>query len=137
MTPLDALRELQGRALVTIDEGAPCQAELLPALTREQMEELQERIGRPLPGEVRDLMGVSAGVTIDTEELCWIGEILGQVVPEEYAFSFPVMEDGRGNSWNVEIDPDTGAWGPVFFVCHDPPVVVKQADSFAEFMIQF
>ncbi len=41
-----------------------------------------------------------------------------------------------GNSWIVDVDPDEGRWGTVFFACHDPPVVVIQAADVGDFVAQ-
>jgi cell wall assembly regulator SMI1 len=137
MTPLEALRELQGRKLVTVEDGEPCEAELTPAMSRAQIDQFEERLGAPLPAEIRELLSVASGVEVDFDQLAWHGDLPGQDAPGAFPCWIPVLEDGAGNSWNVDIDPKTGAWGRVYFVCHDPPVVVLQAASLAEFIIQF
>jgi hypothetical protein len=58
--------------------------------------------------------------------------------PLELAFAdaLPIAADGSGNFWVVDVDPQSGAWGTVFYLCHDPCDVVLQATSIAEFLEQ-
>jgi hypothetical protein len=48
----------------------------------------------------------------------------------------PILGDGEGNFWIIDIRQDTGFWGKVFFVCHDPPVIVIQSQNLREFLTQ-
>jgi cell wall assembly regulator SMI1 len=137
MTPLDALRELQARKLVTVEHGEACDAELLPAMSWEEIDALEEQLGAPIPHAIRELMANAGGVEVDCDELSWNGRAFGQEVRDAFPCSMPLLDDGAGNSWSVDIDRQTGAWGPVYFVCHDPAVVVRQADSLAQFIVQF
>jgi hypothetical protein len=45
-----------------------------------------------------------------------------------------IASDSYGNFFIVDIRPDSGEWGPVFFVSHDPPVIVKEAADLAGFI---
>lgn len=137
MTPLEALRELQSRKLVTIDHGEPCDAELFPPMLREEIDALEEQLGARIPAPIRELMAYAGGVAIDCDELVWNGRLYGQQVPDALPCWMPLVEDGFGNSWNVDIDRHTGEWGAVYFACHDPAVMVRQADSLAAFILQF
>lgn len=137
MTPLQALRELQGRSLVTIEDEQPCTARLMPGMSRGEIDQLGEHLGAPIPPEVRELLEVAAGVEVDGEEMLWNGDLGGLALPEVFPCWVPVLEDGAGNCWLVDIDRETGAWGRVYYACHDAPVVVLQAQSLAEFIIQY
>lgn len=137
MTPLDALRELQSRKLVTAEHGEACDAELLPGLSWEEIDALEEQLGAPIPHSIRELMAYAGGVEVDRDELSWNGRAFGQDVPGAFPCWMPLLDDGAGNGWNIDIDRQTGEWGPVYFACHDPAVVVRQADSLAQFIVQF
>lgn len=137
MTPLQALRELQSRSLVTVEEGEPCDAELLPGMSQGEIDRFEERVGAPLPAEIRELLEAAGGVEVDSDLLAWNGGVAGQYIPGAFPCSIPVLEDGCGNSWDVDIDAQTGKWGAVYFLCHDPAVVVLQAESLADFIVQF
>src|ERR1043165_5700900 len=47
-----------------------------------------------------------------------------------------MLGDGCGNYWIVDVNPQTGAWGTVFFGCHDPSVIVVQAPDLQTFFTQ-
>src|SRR5215218_6943458 len=38
--------------------------------------------------------------------------------------------------WVVDLHPDTTRWGPIYFACHDAPVIHYQADSLEQFLIE-
>ena len=54
----------------------------------------------------------------------------------EEAFPCPwsVAHDGFGNYWILDLLPDTASWGPVFFACHDPPVIAWQSATLDDFL---
>jgi SMI1 / KNR4 family (SUKH-1) len=54
----------------------------------------------------------------------------------EQAFpdGLPIAADGYGNFWVVDLHPDTTRWGPIYFACHDAPVILYQADSLEQFL---
>ena len=47
--------------------------------------------------------------------------------------SIQLAGDGFGNFWILDID-SKGNWNSVYFVCHDPAVVVKHSENLAEFI---
>ncbi len=47
--------------------------------------------------------------------------------------AIPLCGYGFGNFWVVEVQR-SGAWGPIFFANHDPPVLVVQARDMATFI---
>ena len=47
--------------------------------------------------------------------------------------SIQLAGDGYGNFWILDID-SKGNWKEVYFVCHDPAVVVKQSENLSEFI---
>jgi hypothetical protein len=51
-----------------------------------------------------------------------------------FPHGLPIAADGRGNFWVVDLHPHTTTWGPIYFACHDPPVIVYQADSLERFL---
>ena len=53
---------------------------------------------------------------------------------EIFPFPIPVAHDGFGNYWVVDLTSSSRAWAPIFYVCHDPAVIVFQSASLAEFI---
>jgi hypothetical protein len=48
-----------------------------------------------------------------------------------------IAADGFGNHWVLVIRPGAAARGPVWFACHDPPVVLHIADDLSGFLRHF
>jgi hypothetical protein len=50
-----------------------------------------------------------------------------------FPHSVQLAADGFGNFWILDVD-NKGNWGSVYYVCHDPAVVVKHSDNLSEFI---
>jgi len=46
----------------------------------------------------------------------------------------PIAPDEFGNFWVLDLTRDTTEAAPVFFACHDPPVVLYQSPDLAQFL---
>ena len=106
---------------------------LLPGLSEREIAQFQEQLPGPLPEEIRQLLLYSAGFDSKPQS---IRQRAGSVhftghegfeLAEVFARSVPLLPDGCGNFWVVDINPQNGAWGSVFYACHDPAVIVVQA----------
>jgi hypothetical protein len=42
--------------------------------------------------------------------------------------------DGYGKSWIVDLTRESTSFGPIFYACHDAPVIVYQTDSLLHFV---
>jgi hypothetical protein len=107
----------------------------LPALSAAARAEFQRNLGVPLPAEIEELLAYAAGLEyapLDTVRFAG-HDAFGF---EAFPVSVALLPDGFGNSWVVDIHPESGAWGPVFFACHDPAVLVIQAPDLAAFLAQ-
>lgn len=49
--------------------------------------------------------------------------------------SVQIASDILGNFWMVDTDEKCN-WGPVYFICHDPAVIIKYSDDIGEFLMQ-
>src|SRR5262249_36821097 len=108
----------------------------------------EARLPGPIPPDVRDLLAFASGFVIGTGGGLphYFGELLvdfaGADESTQYlqdslgAIPYPayVAGDGAGNGWAVEVDAGTGAWGAVFYVCHDPPATLIQSKDLATFI---
>jgi hypothetical protein len=124
----ELLVELVDRArasgrVVTIDSPA----------TPDAIADLESRCGA-LSGHVRELVQYAAGFSVDELAVRFLGEH-----PFEFEGVFrcgiPIATDGAGNFWVVDVGAD-GSWRSVFFVAHDPPVVLVQARDLGAFIDQ-
>jgi hypothetical protein len=46
----------------------------------------------------------------------------------------PIAHDGYGNFWAVDLQPGSDKWGPIYFSCHDAPVMLLQAATIQQFV---
>ncbi len=115
----------------------------MPGLSEDEITRFAEKLPGPLPDDVRELLKFSAGFSFP---LGFLREEIGTVQFQgTNQFAFPdatipcaidLLGDGCGNFWVVDVDGKSGNWGPVYFACHDPAVVVVQAEDLAQFLVQ-
>lgn len=117
-------------------EKSSLSAGLLPGASPDQIEKFQQRLLRPLPNEIRDLLEYSTGIDLESiGKVNFMGATNSQFT-EALPFTVALLPDGSGNFWVVDVNGTTGAWGTVFFVSHDPPVIVVQAPELGAFLSQ-
>lgn len=128
------LRSLDGRAWVD-EDGDAARLTLLPPLADAEIDALAAMWGVPVPPDARELLRVARGIgasPLDAVEFS--GEMDGAVADEIFPHPLPIAHDGYGNYWIVDLRTGSNAFGPVFFVCHDPSVVVYQCADVAGFI---
>jgi hypothetical protein len=120
---------------------------LKPGLSEEEIAGFQSQLPGPLPCEIRDLLTYSAGFDApsvqllksrclgDTAQVLFTGHE-GFELAEAFPGAVPLLPDGCGNFWVLDINSHSGAWGSVFYACHDPAVIVLQARGLEEFLLQ-
>jgi SMI1 / KNR4 family (SUKH-1) len=132
---LDAIREAIGLALVDAD-GEPVELAVTPGIPAEAIDALSTKPGFRLPGELLELLPNCSGVDGLLETI----DFTGQTASFEFAVAFPrcipIAHDGFGNYWVLDASPEGAAVAPVFFVCHDAPVVLYQSPSLADFLAE-
>jgi len=120
---------------------------LRAGLSKAEIARFQAELPGPLPPEIAEVLACSAGFEVNLGRLLNSrNRVTGPTVvlftgngnvalPGVLACPIPLLGDGFGNFWVVDVSPN-GAWGAVVFVCHDPPVFVIQARDFACFLDQ-
>jgi hypothetical protein len=119
---------------LTDEDGEPIKLALHPALTPTEIDKFARSIPCPLPNEVRELLQLCRGFTGGyTEEVDFTGQLMFE---EETIFphGLPIAADGYGNFWVVDLMPDSTIFGPIYYACHDAPVILYQSDSLADFL---
>lgn len=118
------------------EEDEAYRAELLPCLLADELATLTAQMpAATLPQEVGELLYYSKGIKFG-----WLEEVRFDAFSDFGRLGlFPscieLTHDGTGNYWVLDIN-QAGRWGSVFYVCHDPQVIVKQANSLLDFLIQ-
>ncbi|MFN6378347.1 MAG: SMI1/KNR4 family protein [Flavobacteriales bacterium] len=133
MTPTEKLKSILTEKYVS-EDGDEYKVELKEGLTDQQIDELAR--GLPtgkVPTEIRELLKFASGFEFfGLEEVTFDG--VGQFGFEDFfPNSVQLAGDGFGNFWILDVDKN-GNWGSVFYVCHDPAVIVKHSDNLTQFI---
>jgi hypothetical protein len=120
----------------TDDDGEVYRAELLLGLSVAEVAALTAQMPlATLPQEIQELLLYTKGF-----EFGWLEQV-SFVAFGEFGLQglFPtcidLMSDGAGNFWVLDINK-LGEWGSIFYVCHDPQVIIRQADNLEKFLGQ-
>ena len=133
MTITEKLKSLLNEQYIS-EDGDEYKIELLPGLTDQEIGNLAKGVSSgQIPNDIRELLKFASGFEFSgLEEITFNG--VGQFGFEEiFPNSVQLAGDGFGNFWILDIDKN-GNWGQVFYVCHDPAVVVKHSDNLSEFI---
>lgn len=135
-TPLDIVRVAEGTELRYEPDGPAERLELLPPLSEEAIGELEFRIPCPLPESIRDLLRHTRGFATGPLESLKFAGLWTFEFPQIFPCPIDIAHDGFGNYWVVDLTEDSTEWGPIYFVCHDPPVVVLQSPDLSHFLLE-
>lgn len=133
MTPIEILKSILKEKYISEDENE-FRVELLPGLTEVEINELAQNLpNEQIPNDIEELLKFASGFEFfGLEEITFDG--VGNFGFEEFfPHSVQLAGDGYGNFWILDIDKN-GNWGNVFYVCHDPAVIVKHSDNLTQFI---
>src|SRR5437867_3821931 len=104
------------RETLTDADGTPLKIRFLP-LSQGELAQLETELGRKLPADLHELLALCRGFEFSTVgTVDFSGGEMSVAIP--FA-AIPVLPDGSGNFWVVDIEPEEHS-GPVMFWCHDP-----------------
>jgi hypothetical protein len=115
-------------------KGEDYNIQLKDGLTEQQIDELAKILPTgKIQKEIRELLLFASGFEFNgLEEITFDG--VGQFGFEEFfTNSVQLAGDGFGNFWILDVDKN-GSWGSVFYVCHDPAVIVKHSEDLTQFI---
>ncbi len=133
MTPKQQLESILSNQYES-EDGDIYKVELFDELTDSEIETLKSQLpNTTIPNEIEELLRFSKGF-----KFYGLGEICFDTFQnfgfeEMFPYSIQLAGDGFGNFWVLDID-SKGNWHSVYFVCHDPAVVVKHSENLAEFI---
>jgi hypothetical protein len=133
MNAIEQIKAAQQTKLVD-EDGEPVSLELAKPLSSEQINSLQQKIGVPLPSELRELLAFCSGIDGCLDVIDFTGENGGFEMEEIFPKGLSIATDGFGNAWVLDITPETSNAAPVFFACHDAPVILYQSSDLASFL---
>jgi hypothetical protein len=133
MTPIEIIRRAQAATLVD-EDGQVVALELLPGLSRTELDEFARQVPCPIPPEIEELLSACRGFYGTVEQVDFTGWDLSFEFEPVFPHGLPIAADGYGNFWVVDLHPHSVQWGPIYFACHDAPVILYQADSLEQFL---
>lgn len=116
------------------EDGDLYSVELLKGMTDSEIVNFKSQLpNQVLPNEIEELLRFSKGFEFSgLEEIRF--DAFGDFGFEEvFPNSVQLAGDGAGNFWILDID-SKGNWNSVYYVCHDPAVIVKHSENLAEFI---
>ena len=139
MSPaIDLLRQAQGLVFENPD-GIQSSFKLLPPLSSDELVSLESRIPCPIPEEMKELFYFARGFeggwlqTVDFSGFAF-SDGMGFGMESLFPRCINIAHDGLGNYWVVDLTSDSKTWGPIFYACHDGPVIVFQSESISHFI---
>jgi cell wall assembly regulator SMI1 len=105
-----------------------------PPLPAAEVELLEDELGLALPRELRALLAHTAGLDGLLDIVDFSGRTLDVATDELFAAGLPLATDGFGNFWVADLTPAGRDVAPVFFACHDAPVLLYQSPSVGHFL---
>ena len=135
MTALEQLKLIKDERYVN-EDGETFGITLMEGLSDFQIDQLAARLpAAQIPAEIRELLRFASGFSFFNPDEIHFDGVSEFGFENIFPASVTLADDGVGNFWIVDVNP-LGEWGPVFFVCHDPAVVVKQSEDVTEFIQQ-
>lgn len=135
MSPLQALKELLNDKFYS-EDGEVEEINIVKGLTNAEIDGLKQFLpGKGIPDEIAELLRFAAGIK------CYFPDNINFSNVDSFnleAFFPNLVElsgDGLGNFWLVDVDYE-GNWGPVYYACHDPAVIMKQSENLTDFIRQ-
>ncbi|NNM06337.1 MAG: SMI1/KNR4 family protein, partial [Gemmatimonadetes bacterium] len=119
---------------MTDEDGREERLELLPPATDAEIAAIEASFSISLPAELREALRVSAGFANGPIESLGFLDVDGFGMEDVFPHAYPVGHDGFGNYWILDLLPDKDDCGPVFFACHDPPVIAFQSADLSDFV---
>ena len=138
---VEFLKQIEGAVYVNEDRKQKT-LRLLPPLTDQELLAFEASLPCVLPEEMRELLRFASGLD---GAACRLGDrfaieevrfadMQGFGLEEVFPHAKELAVDGCGNSWIIDLTSESKAFAPIFFSCHDPPVIVYQTDSLLDFL---
>lgn len=133
MKPLEQLKSILNNQFES-EDGDAYKVELLDGMSESEITAYQNSLpNKHLPNEIKELLSFTRGFEfLPLEEVRF--DSYGQFGFEAmFPNSIPLSGDGFGNFWVLDID-NNGNWNQVYYVCHDPAVIVKHSSDLTNFI---
>lgn len=135
---VDQLKALVAKPL-TDEDGEPYEVQLLSGVAAAELRDYEARHGLHLSETTKDLLRFSRGVAGGALEIL---DFLGQPFDAYLGLKpkpslLEIAQDGWGNSWFYDFAPGATTLGPIFYYCHEGPIITYQCADLAAFITDF
>jgi hypothetical protein len=135
MSLVDIIRQAQASPLVDRDRE-PISLELLPPLSDPELRAFAKTLPCAIPPDVAELLQYCRGFNGTIDQVDFTSETLSFEQESVFPYGLPIGHDGYGNHWVVDLHPDSVQWGPIYFACHDAPVILFQSATLDRFLTE-
>jgi cell wall assembly regulator SMI1 len=135
MTAIEQIAAARQTKLVD-EDGNPVTIKLEAPRTSEEINTIETKVGLTLPEELRMVLAFCSGIDGCLQDIDFTGASMAFACEEIFPNGLPIAADGCGNFWVLDITPQTTRTAPVFFACHDAPVILYQSADLASFLAE-
>lgn len=134
MSLVDIIKDARLKTLVD-EDGQEVPLALLPPLAEADINEFESTLPCPLPADMRELLAYCRGFQgVVADVVDFTGGEMFFGLETVFPHGIPIAADGFGNFWVVDLEWQSTEFGPVYFACHDAPVVLYQSETLAGFL---
>lgn len=133
MNPIEVIKKAQTLKLIDEDEE-DISIDLLPGLTDEEIKELESNLPCKIPNHIIVLLKFCRGFDGCIDVVDFTGQDMSFEFPEIFPNCMPIAHDGFGNYWIIDFNKNSIDWAPIYFCCHDAPVILYQSSSLSHFL---
>lgn len=131
---VDLVRNSAGMRMVD-EDGNEDTLRLLPPATPVELAALEAELPCAIPLQVRELLAVTRGFeNAPLESVDFAGLPDGFGMEELFPHALALAHDGFGNYWIADLHEGSTDWAPIYFACHDPPVIAFQSGTLERFV---
>lgn len=136
MNPFIDLLERNRSTVFVNEDGITDRFDLLPGLNEHELAEFEASLPCAIPNDIRELLRFARGAHLGggLEEIWFADRSGGLGLEQIFPHALLVAADGCGNYWVVDLTSESKHWGPVFYACHDAPVIVYQTEGLLHFI---
>ena len=129
---VEFLKQLEGTIFVN-EDGLEDRFQRRPPLSEQELRTLESSLPCRLPEEMQELLQFSRGFDgVLNDGIDFAGVRFG--LEDIFPHARELASDGFGNFWVVDMTSASTSFGPIFYACHDAPVIVYQTDSLLHFL---
>lgn len=135
MTPLERLKDVLDKPPLN-DENSALIITCLPPLADSEIAALEASLPCVLPSEIRELLAFCSGFDGPLDRVDFTGKNSGYDQEDVFPFGRTLAADGFGNYWIIDLLPTSTTFGPIYFYCHDPAVILYQSPDLEHFLTE-